>query len=485
MSFPRTRILIIILILTFAFNLLQAFDTTDDEQSEDDPIEKRIESLKKELMPCRRLLDHMTLPLFQKSDILSVDHGLRQCEDYYTQLIDKILDDLGLIGRAIRRWLESLATFAILMPHIFMNAGVQSVADPSVYRFLDPLKHRHLLAPEESYYLEAAFLYGLGICTHLEVGPLADVLSELHNFWRYSAMLDEEFGKGIHEFTYLEELKNRLRMNGQVHTFILMRKLTQICTTLSSRPMASDLKEIHRIQGLQEFIYQVRHDWYYLDDYDDGITRSAIRDILEPPREGICNQGDFYRFKKGLKFIYTLIDNYPDDTLVKITTREMASIFVETCHSRLMPHLQYTNLIPHDLETYVFSTMVRERLNNLFTAHLEFEHLIGNQLETRSYSITSSAERLFFEIPPKCKLIDAKESEAAYLDGRSGPCQFYYNYRAIYNEKTPLFELIELFTFLNTLNMVWHPISNEATGFYFMFTLCRQNRLPELQHPLE
>lgn len=474
-----------ILIVNSGYKLARASDISDHESSSDsdnqlnvDNIDQMIIKFKRELMPCRKLLDIAFSLAFNKNDIHRIENGLRRCEGYYTGLIENILDDLGLIGRAIRKWLSILNEFAISEPNKFKNLVAQDLQLISVlYEKLDPSVYRNQLHPDEIYYLETAFLYGLGICTHMKTGPLKEIMMDVLSFWLYRDMLDTEIGADKHEFVFIREIEDRLDERGQVHLMALMRSLNTVCKSFIDHPVANSILEIRRIIGEQESLDQDTFDWLLFEDLEIGLSRRAIQDILAPPRDRTCNQADFYRFKKGLKFMLSL--HIDDQSLANSNIQAGASIFIETCYRQIVALLldqqQISKLIPDVLSTYQFSTMVREKLNRDFIEDLRIP-----KLETRAFLYTSPAERLFFELPGKTRSIDAKESEAAYMDGRSGPCKFYAQYTKLYQQKDGIFELIELFTFMDTLEMIRYPISNDATGFYIMWTLCRENRLLEM-----
>lgn len=465
-SLDRVAVILMIIVNSIA-RPSSTFDSGDN-------WELQIKNLKYDRLPCQKLRQNLLGPLNIPRDRVELDTRLRVCENYYTRVIGEILEDLGLIGGAIKIWLSVLNELALIEPRQFQGLNGQDIRTvPALHSMLKPVRNRVHQDPDENYYLEAAYLYGLGICTHLNSGPLFRFTSDLLSFWRTAQNLDRRYGVRRHEFVFLHELENYRDENGQLHKLVLMKTLANVCISLATYPLANDVNEIYHVRGIsgiQDFMF---HFGLIRDDSIDELTVPDIYDHLGPPSPGrLCNQADYYRFQRGLAFI----DSFDDAD--HSSTRTGTQYFVEQCYSRIAIKLaeDQIQLIPDDLETYVFTSMLRHKLND----NDYLDNRMNRQLRMRFFMYSSKAELLFFKIPQNTNLVDRSRSLAAYLDGKSGPCEFYARFRNVYQHRTSLFEMLEFFTFLATLNLFWHPISNDATGFFFMWTICRESRLIDM-----
>lgn len=483
-QFHLTSVIILLMIVSFSLHLLDASDSSSDDEDfrpqtlDVDDVTIEIRNLKDERLPCRKLIEKVVFLELIPENLKELDSDLRQCENYYTRVIEGILDDLGLIGRAIRIWLGILNEFSLLDANRFRDIGVQNIQDiPVLHSMLRPVIEEYEEENrEENHYLASAYLYGLGICTHLNVGPLFGVTSDLLAFWRHGEILNEE-NVAEHEFVFLRELEQYRDENGQSHIIFLMKTLANVCKSLARYPFANDLNEIHLVSGLSGVVDHTFHFNLNQEDYRDGLRFRDIHDILDPPEDEtrLCSQADYFRFRKGIKFLDFMNDGSVQTDLIRAGARS----FVEDCYRKIAIRLanDRIQLVPDDLETYVFTSIVRRELND---NHYGLRQM-SIQLEMRAFMYSTLAERLFFEIPQVSELVDASRSLAAYLNGTSGPCKFYARFKDIHHHRTSLFELVEFFTFLISLDYFWHPLSNDATGFFFMWTMCRENRLIDME----
>lgn len=469
---------IFFIIVNFTPQLSRGFDSVDDNGwvlDYDDDTSKQIRAVKNDKLKCQRLKYKTTFNMFVPDFRVEMDVGLRGCENYYTRVIEEILEDLGLIGRAIRIWLDILNVFALRDPSAFKEIRIQDIRTvPGLRSMLNPVTNRVNQDPDENYYLESAYLYGLGICSHLNAGPMFRITSDLLAFWRHGRILDYKFGVGLHEFVFLYELEKYRDGNNQLHMIVLVKTLANVCRSLARYPLGTDLNEIYLVTGLTGVLNNVFHLNLDIDHYRDGLGFHHIHNILGRNRNNsVCTQADYFRFRRGLTFFA----QFEDEHIQEMITAGARS-FVEDCYSRIASKLADDNfqLIPNDFETYVFSSMVRRELNE----NADGLHRMSTRLEMRVFMFSSLAERLFFEIPRKTKLVDASRSLSAYMDGKSGPCEFYARFRHLYQHRTNIFEMLEFFTILASLDLFWHPISNDATGFFFMWTICRESRLIDL-----
>lgn len=451
--------------------------SSEDTSSEEylDATTVQINGLKNELIPCRNLLIVTNSLSFLDIDRKFMDQGLRKCEIYFSELIERIIDDLGLIGDSIRRWLIILNDYLLESDSeiITDNSDIKRMA--SLRQKLDPMMDEHENA-DQKYYLETAYLYGLGICTHVNHGPLATVLFDLKTFWLYKRLLDESLGKGRHEFVFLDEIENKLYKEDLLHPFIVTKALSHVCKSLANKPMAEHIFEILRVAGMEEARYQMHLNTLV---WQNHISFQDIENILRLRSDSTCKQADYHRFQEGLRYLFSL--GFGEHSREMIHIKAGAGLFIQSCLARLAPLVisDGISLTPDDLETYEFSVMVREQLNTVIQNEIRHssEPRPDHTLVTRNLIYPKPAERIFFDVPKKSKFVNADSAIAAYKDGTSGPCEFFASKWSLYGRRNSLFELIELFNFLITLKEFWDPISNDATGFFFLWRICQANRI--------
>lgn len=457
-------------------------DSDDDGSNDtmgDSELTRHISDFKDKLIPCRNLLQLVVTRKIEAKYRIEIQRGLEGCENHYTQMIEKILDDLGIIGRAMQEWLQIIGRFLLTYEDEKITDQDDIYEKPHLHMMLDPTINRDEQDPDVNYYLESAFLYGLGICTHLDQDPLLGIMSDLFAYWRYGLFLEREIGEQ-HEFVFFIELQARGEESGQMPLLILMLALTNICKSLGRNPMAEHFSEIYRVSRLPDAINQFHHPSLDVNHYPDGLDADDVALLMAAPYGRKCNQADYYRFKRGFRFTSSLYQDENSEAMFDIMA--IAQIFVETCYSRLAPSLftDGINLIPDDMESYVFTNMARQMLNSYIVNNQNGDNLntMANlALRTRAFVSITPGEKLFFQICVISHLVDYRNSLAAFLNGSSGPCRFYSEFEDLYKVRNSLFELIELFNNMASIDRFWNPMANEATGFYFMWTICRQNRL--------
>lgn len=494
MKYSNNTVLLWALISICLWTLKSKCQASSSEDGDQDSNDATIFKLKVDYLTCRWVVELAYSDDITEDNQRFVDVGLRECESHYNQQIDNILDHYGFIGDAIRIWLEVINQYLLETPYGFE----QLIRDDSIRNNNEALYQRlyntlrlsdhnenrdtgssRLLA--ENRYLKDALLYGLGICMHVRQTLILNVNLDFEAYWNYLFQLDRYHGEGNHKLTYLRELERQPENRDNEHRFspiILLRLLNKLCNNLQDFPISNIGSEIERIAGSREFIDHTRQPILNLEYYPDGITWLDIIDILEMHFYRDCNHSDFFRFERGLNFLSYLI---PLNSEVGKMIRVSSDRFVNHCYSRIAIKLQEQKikLIPDDLATYAFSLDVRDSINGQKVSSL-MQRMVSN-LFTRHYYETTLGDRLFFTkfSGDSGRLMSIKDSISAYLDGVSGYCRFYADqYSDLYQyPDSALVQLVDLFDFLTSIYGHWTPISTEATGFYFMWRMCTENRL--------
>lgn len=458
----------------------------DDDDDLHDPVSTLIFNLKEDGMPCKELVEMARMGLVSEDYQVRLNDGLRECEPHYSRLIDTILDDYGFIGRAMRRWMAEVNDYLVEYHENFKNLEEKLLRNNLALHYrLDATLH--LLEDtqigfdpvqlEENKQLQDAFLYGMGICMHVRQTPLQHITMDWDVYWEYHETVVDLYGPDQHKLTYLTELKSKRGPDGRLSVIILLRSLSKLCYNLALYPQANYGTEISRIAGLGAFLDHMRQPVLEVQSFPHGISHFHVISILDTPVGRDCNHSDYFRFETGMGFLRQLQLN---ELRSEMTIGVMADRFINNCYSRIMIKLdqQRIKLTPDDLSSYVFSLGARESFNSQLTNIQENWDKLSTQLDTREYLETTVGDRLFVDISEKSRIMSPKQGLIAYVDGLSGYCEFYSQYRFVYNQPgSALLQLIELFDFLTNLHGHWTEISSEATGFYFMWRMCRENRL--------
>lgn len=481
-----------------------------------------LSELRNQQYACMRLLQTDINPLLEPNKFTNEEKieraykfqdKLINCTPFFNDLIERSLQNLGLIGKFIRIWIRAMDKF-LKRARI---SGYKGMMDTTNIRYLPILNETLRLTMQQpykfdrtifgsmafdeegeldeylltEYHLARAYYAGDGFCNHISSAPFTTIA----NLVKQSIVLGKVMAKQVHDpdgtlLAQFNPLREHFMKSNQPELIIIIQSIHHVCLSFKENPspqLMGYLKQLTPLlkhtprSAIPTLLTTVNSQIVEIvgDLTEQKLSEEQMQDkkMRYNREDDICSWLTLFKLKKLAQASLSA-----EETAAFFLSRQRslgANTFLEICLNKLLTKFRENHqleLWPKEFEDKMILEQIVRRLE-VEPKLMGYGSRLLDLINSRDFATLSEYDNILLHNYGNYynSMFDANKKQIInYASGSGSLCDFYTKYNL---GKGEIYHIIELIYATFDIVEFKPKISNDATAFFYWWRICSLNSL--------